>query len=100
MAGVDRTSLMNYLARSVTTLHAEDLRLGHILARVKRERTISTEDFEALIDAQQTALRSPANVMMMVLSYMEAGNDLSGASQEPTPISSRVRLAVRVLRGH
>lgn len=98
MAGVDRTSLMNYLARSVTTLHAEDQRLGLILARVKSAHTISTEDFEALIDAQQTALRSPANVMMMVLSYMEAGNDLQGAVPEPTPLVARVRHAWKVLR--
>ena len=98
MAGVDRASLMNYLARSVTTLHAEDQRLGLVLSRVKTARTISTEDFEALIDAQQTALRGPANVMMMVLSYMEAGNDLHGAVPEPTPLVARVRRAWKVLR--
>lgn len=72
---MDRAALINYLTHSIQTLHAEDQRLEVVLRRVQKAGAFTPGDFEAVIDAQRTSLRIPANSLLMLIGAMEADRD-------------------------
>jgi len=104
MSVVSRAAFVNYLTSSVQVLHAEDQRLRCVLNDVKRTREVGPVEFEALIDAQQVALRIPANVLLMLSALIEDGgldSTREGArpSPRPVPVRKRFKLALLALAG-
>lgn len=92
MSVVSRAAFVNYLTNSVQVLHAEDQRLRCVLNDVKRTREVGPVEFEALIDAQQTALRIPANMLLMLASYIESVEVGPGATPPAPACGPRARL--------
>ena len=104
MSTVSRGAFLNYLTNSAQTLHAEDQRLRRVLEGVKARRVVAPADFEALIDAQQVALRIPANMLLMLSALIEDGgldSTREGArpSPRPVPVRKRFKLALLALAG-
>lgn len=105
MAQPDKAALVNYMTTAMQTLHAEDQRLRMVLLEVQRSRVVGAAEFEALVDAQQTALRIPANALLMLASYVETnGGELAGLGAAgsghrpdppPVPFGARVKRALR-----
>lgn len=108
MAQPDKAALVNYLTLAMQTLHAEDQRLRSVLLDVQRNRVVGPVEFEALIDAQQTALRIPASALLMLAGYVEehglgelAGHEHIGAEAgtrpkpPPVAVSTRLKRALR-----
>lgn len=88
MAQPDRAALINYLTRSVQSLHVEDQRLKLMLLRIKQSQQIGVDDFEAMIDAQQAALRIPANALLMLAGLLESNPDVAVGGPPPAPAPS------------
>lgn len=98
--GVDRAAVLNYLTDSMRVLHAEDQRLRLVLEGVKSRRVVGPADFEALVDAQQTALRIPANMLLMLAALIEDGgldSTREGARPSPRPVATRKRFKLALL---
>lgn len=102
MSTVSRDAFLNYLTNSAQTLHAEDQRLRLVLESVKARRAVEPADFEALVDAQQVALRIPANMLLMLASMLEADSlgapgRAGGARPHPPPVALRKRFKLVLL---
>lgn len=89
MSGVDRGAAINYLVDSMRVLHAEDQALKRTMARVRETRTIGPDEFEALGSAQSTALRIPANALLMLVGLLDDTGAHTGAQLPPPTCDGR-----------
>lgn len=96
---VDHRALIKTLVDGCQTLHAEDVRLASVLRQIQRTREVGPAEFEALIDAQQAALRVPAGALLMFAQYIGEDVERRGDSKKTESRLSRARRAWAVLRG-
>lgn len=92
-------AMVSYLTHAAQTVHAEDRMASHTLAKVRDAGTVGPEDFETLMSAQQTALRTISNTLLMLSAYIESTTPIGRASRtsERAHRSTARRILVRLL---